>query len=100
MGKNIGTRVNLTLTDDVLAVLDRMSAVSGAGRATIIREWLETALPMMSNLAEAMEMAAAKNIDAFSVMVKSLEQAAGEADQLALDLKKKRRAAMRRKAAP
>ncbi|WP_146092239.1 ribbon-helix-helix domain-containing protein, partial [Xanthomonas vasicola] len=34
------TRVNLTLPADVVAVLDRLGKVTGAGRATIIREWL------------------------------------------------------------
>lgn len=91
------TRVNLTLPDEVIALLDRMGKVTGAGRATIIREWLIEGLPQFAQLADAIELAAQKNIDAFTVMAKTLNEAARHADQLSLDIKKSRRAAMRKR---
>lgn len=91
------TRVNLTLPDEVIDVLDRMGKATGAGRATIIREWLIEGLPQFAQLADAIDLAAQKNIDAFTVMAKTLNEAARGADQLALDMKATRRAAMRKR---
>lgn len=91
------TRVNLTLPDDVIGVLDRLGAVTGAGRATIVREWLMEALPALNELVKAAEMASQKNIDAFLVMGKVLRDLNADADQLQLDIKKTRKAAMRKK---
>ena len=91
------TRVNLTLPDEVIDVLYRMGKATGAGRATIIREWLIEGLPQFAQLADAIDLAAQKNIDAFTVMAKTLNEAARGADQLALDMKATRRAAMRKR---
>jgi hypothetical protein len=91
-------RVNLTLPDDVIRVLDRMGKVTGAGRATIIREWLVEGAPMFAEMATAMELATQKNIDAFKIIGDTLGQLSSSAGQLSLDIKKKRRAAMRKKA--
>ncbi len=91
-------RVNLTLPEDVIAVLDRMGKVTGAGRATIIREWLVEGAPMFSEMATAMELASRKNIDAFKVIGDTLGQLSSSAGQLSLDIKKQRRAAMRKRA--
>ena len=95
--RRIGERVNLTLPRDVIAVLDRLQAVTGAGRATFIREWLTEAVPQLQELARAVELAQAKNIDAFKVMGDVMGQVSNEADQLQLDIKKTRRAAMRKR---
>lgn len=98
MGYNIGTRVNLTLPDEVVRVLDRMGAVTGAGRATIIREWLIEAAPQLAQMAVALEAASKSNIDAaLRVMDRSMEQVAGQAEQLSLDIKRDRRRAMRKR---
>jgi predicted DNA-binding protein len=91
------TRVNLTLPDDVIAVLDRMSKVTGAGRATIVREWLIEASPQLGEFAKALELASKKNIDAFAVMAKVVNEASDQYDQLALNIKRDRRRAMRKK---
>lgn len=91
------TRVALTLPDEVIAVLDRMAKLTGAGRATFIREWLIEGLPMFEELATAMELASQQNIDAFKVMAKSLEQASNITGQMSLEMKKSRRAAMRKR---
>ena len=92
-----GTRVNLTLPDDVIAVLDRMGKVTGAGRATIIREWLSEAVPQLSEMARAMELASQKNIDAFKVIGDTLHELSESSGQLSLDIKRTRRAAMRKR---
>lgn len=94
-----GTRINLTLPAEVVATLDRMGAVTGAGRASIIREWLIEGHPMFDQMATALELAASKNLDAFKVMTKAVNGIAGQADQLSLDIKRTSRA-MRRKAKP
>jgi predicted DNA-binding protein len=91
------TRVALTLPDEVVEVLDRMSKVSGAGRATIVRSWLIEGLPVLQGLAEAMELASQKNVDGFRVITETLRNVVGEAEQLGLDLRPPRRAAMRRR---
>jgi predicted DNA-binding protein len=91
------TRVNLTLPDELIALLDRMTKVTGAGRATIIREWLIGFTPELAGMTQALELASKKNIDAFKVMGDVLNNASMEAGQLSLDMKNKRRAAMRKK---
>lgn len=91
------TRVNLTLPDEVIAILDRISKVTGAGRATFIRELLVDGVPMFSEMARAMELATSKNIDAFKVIGDTLKDISAQTDQLSLDIKTKRRAAMRKK---
>ncbi len=91
------TRVNLTLPDDVIAVLDRMGKVTGAGRATIIREWMVEGAPMFAEMATAMELATQKNIDAFKVIGESLGHLSNSTGQLSLEIKKQRRAAMRKR---
>jgi hypothetical protein len=75
-----------------------MGKVTGAGRATIIREWLVEGAPVFAEMATAMELATQKNIDAFKVIGDTLGQLSTSAGQLSLDIKKKRRAAMRKKA--
>ncbi|MFZ5567217.1 MAG: ribbon-helix-helix protein, CopG family [Pseudomonadota bacterium] len=97
MGQNLGTRVNLTLPDSLVAVLDRIGAVTGAGRATLIREWLMEAESGFADMAKALEMAQAKNMDAFKVLADSMRQSATQAEQLELDIRKTRRAMMRKK---
>ncbi len=89
-------RVNLSLTPELVAVLDRMGAVTGAGRATVIKEWLESAVPQLSQLADALELAAKKNVDAWKVMERSVRDAASASDQLHLDIRTQRRKAQRR----
>ncbi len=91
------TRVNLTLPDEVIAVLDRMGKVTGAGRATIVREWLIEAAPQLGEFAKALELASSRNVDAFSVMAKVLNDTSDEVGQLSLDIKRSRRRAMTKK---
>lgn len=91
------TRVNLTLPPEVVSVLDRMGKVTGAGRATIIREWLIEGAPMFAEMARAMELASSKNIDAFKVIGSVLGDMSEQSAQMSLDMKNRRRAAMRKK---
>lgn len=91
------TRVNLTLPDDLVAVLDRLGKVTGAGRATIIREWLIEGTPLFAEIARAAELAAAKNVDALKVMGEVLRDASAQTEQLELEVKRARRSAMRKR---
>lgn len=93
-----GPRVNLTLTDEAIAILDRIGTVTGTGRATILREFILEALPGLSEIARALEMAQAKNMDAFKVLAKTIDQTVSDSQQLSLDIKRTRRQ-MRRKVA-
>lgn len=98
MGRNLGTRVNLTLPDEIVVVLDRLGAVTGAGRATIIREWLTEAAPQLAHMASVMEDAQRGNVDAaLKVLGRTMDQFAGQAEQLSLDIKRDRRRAMRKR---
>lgn len=92
-----GTRVNLTLSDEVVAILDRIGAVTGAGRSTIVRELLESGLSNLSEMARALELAQGRNIDAFKVIADALRETGSEVEQLQLEVSRKRRAAMRKR---
>lgn len=93
-------RVNLSLPLDLVSILDRIGAVTGAGRATLIRELLIESKPILLDLARASELAQEKNLDAFKVLSASLDAAASQAQQMSLDIKKTRRRAMRRQFVP
>jgi len=77
--------------------LDRMGAVTGAGRATLVREFLVEALPQFSDLARALELASEKNIDAFKVLTQTVNSVTAQNNQLSLDIRKSHRAARRNK---
>lgn len=94
---NIGTRVNLTLPDDVLAAVDLMAKAGGVGRATLIKDLLHGMAPSMVEMARATELAKSKQIDALKVISDHLSQVSAQADQLNLDIRKKRRASMRKR---
>lgn len=81
-------------------MLDRMGKVTGAGRATIIREWLIEATPQLREMARAMELASAKNIDAFQVIGKALAELSDQTRAASQEAQKTRRAAMRKKTPP
>lgn len=91
-----GIRVNLTLPQDLVDTLERMSSVTGSGKASIIREFLIEAHPGLRDMATALEMAAAKNADAFKLLAKTLDQSVNQGQQLSLDIKRTSRR-MRRK---
>jgi hypothetical protein len=97
MAANQGTRVNLTLPDSLIAVLDRIGAVTGAGRATLIREWLIEAEGGFTDIAKALELARDKNMDAFKVLADTMRQSANQSEQLELDIRKTRRAMLRKR---
>lgn len=95
-----GVRVNLTLTPELVSTLDRITARTGTGRATILREMLEENLAAFVTMADALDLAAEKKLDAFTVLSRTMDDVAERAGQLSLDIKRTRRRAMRRKAAP
>lgn len=93
-----GPRVNLTLTDEAVATLDRIGAVTGAGRATVLREFILEAMPGIAEIARALELAQAKNMDAFKVLAKTIDNTVHESQQLSLNIKRTRRQMQRKKA--
>lgn len=92
-----GTRINLTIPPDVLASIDRMCALGGIGRATFIREFLTDMKGHLNGLADAMDLAKKNNIDAFKVMADTLREVSQASEQIEMDLRKQRRAAMRKR---
>lgn len=93
-----GTRVNLTLSDEVIRVLDRIGKVTGTGRATMIREILDEAAPQLAEMARALEDAQRGNVDAALRSIGATAREVSEkGQQLDLEIKRDRRRAMRKK---
>lgn len=92
-----GIRINLTLPPEVVATIDRMAKVTKAGRASIIREFLVEARPGLDEMAGALELAAAKNVDAFKLLSKTLDNSITQSQQLSLDIKRTHRRMRRKK---
>lgn len=95
--RRVGVRVNLTLPREIVETLDRIEAVTGVGRASMIREWLIEGHAGLQEMAKALELAAAKNLDAFKVLAKSIDKASSDADQLSLDIKRTHRRIRRKR---
>ncbi len=95
--RRIGIRVNLTLPEGVISVLDRIAGVTGVGRASFIREILTDGLPQFEQMAHALELAQNKNVDTYRVMAQSVRDLAAQTDQLALEIKTDRRRVMRKR---
>lgn len=89
---NQGPRVGITLTPEMDAVLTRLSVAASTGKATIIREWLEGVLPQLDQIATAIELAKAGNLDAFKVMESTLRNTMAQGEQTRLGLRRTRRA--------
>lgn len=92
-----GTRINLTLPPETVRAIDRMCEASGVGRATFIRELLVGMESHIHGLAEAVELARQNNVDAFSRMADTLREVNAQSTQLELDVRRQRRAAMRKR---
>lgn len=92
-----GTRINLTIPPETVAAIDRMCEASGVGRATFIRELLIGMEHHILGMAEAVDLAKQNNVDAFARMAATLRQVGNDADQMALDLNRTHRAAMRKR---
>lgn len=90
--------MNLTLTPEIDLVLSSLSKSLGVGKATFVRQILESSLPQLNLMAEAAAKVTQKNIpDGLGLLSEALHQASGMAEQAQLDLKRTRRAAMRRR---
>lgn len=90
--------MNLTLTPELDLVLSSLSKSLGVGKATFVRQVLDAALPQLNLMAEAAAKVTQQNIpDGLGLLAEALQQASGMADQAQLDLKRTRRAAMRRR---
>ena len=92
-----GTRINLTIPPETVAAIDRMCEASGVGRATFIRELLIGMEGHIIGLAESVELAKRNHIDAFGRMADTLRDVANVSHQLELDVRRQRRAAMRKR---
>jgi metal-responsive CopG/Arc/MetJ family transcriptional regulator len=95
--RRTGIRVNLTLPREVVDVLDRITKVTGVGRASFIRELLQDGLPQFQQMAHALELAKNKNVDVYRVMAETARDLSDSVDQLSLDIKTDRRRAMRKR---
>lgn len=91
-----GPRVNLTLDADLVDILDRMGRITGAGKATLIKGWLEGMKPQLKQLLRALELAEQQNVDAVEAATDVLQKLAEDSSQMTLDLEKKGRS-LRRK---
>lgn len=92
-----GPRVNLTLTPELDRLLDRISAATGTGKATFVREILLGAMPQLEQMASALELVQSKQIpEGLAHMARALRDASGAVEQQELELTKLRRAARRK----
>ena len=95
-----GVRVNLTLTLETVSILDRMGAVTGAGRATILREMIEEGAPQLAQMATALEHAHSQRpADALKLLAQAVDSMNTQTGQMSLDIKRTRRRAMRKRPA-
>lgn len=92
-----GTRINLTIPPETVRAIDRMCDASGVGRATFIRELLIGMEGHIDGLAQSVELAKKNNLDAFSKMADTLRDVSNTSAQLELDVRRQRRAAMRKR---
>ena len=79
-------RLQIALPPDVDDALVRLHRISGKPQATIVRELLSDMVPVVLELAEAMEHATASPRESFAKLQKVLDQATVEARQAQLDL--------------
>ena len=91
-------RLHVTLTPELETVLGDLSALTGKGQATILREFLVGALPGLQAFAGALrDLQGGKRDQVVEQMLGTLDQAVSEGRQLSLAMKQKRR---RRKRVP
>lgn len=86
-----GIRINLTLPPGLVSEIDRIAALTDSARATVIREWLVTATPGISEMADTLALAKTNQQKALQVLQETLIGASNDAHQLALDIKQTRR---------
>ena len=91
-----GPRVNLTLSPEMDALLGRIAAATGTGKASFVRQWLEQMRPQLVGLVEALEQVAEGNIDGLLTMQKAVRSAVQMGQQAELNLGKTRRVLRRR----
>jgi hypothetical protein len=92
-----GPRIGLTVTPELLAVLQRISDATGTGKASFITQWLLESLPALTQLATALELAKNKNADSFLIIEKVLRENSEDSAQLALQIQATRRRVPRSK---
>ena len=53
---NRSPRIQVTLSPEVMAILDELSSLTGQGKATIVSGMMSEALPMLHGLADALRL--------------------------------------------
>lgn len=98
MGKNIGTRVNLTLPPELVGEIDRISAAINKPRARIIRSWLIEGMPIWKQVADALETVQENEAEGLKMIGSVLNVTGETAQQMSLDIKNTRRRLKRKNA--
>lgn len=83
-------RIQVITVAPVRSALERISAATGQRMGTIVREFLEEALPALESMADALEMVPKSPGEALARMSRTLSEATANAQQLGLDLDQKR----------
>lgn len=83
-------RLQVVTIPPVRAALERISAVTGDRMGSIVREYLEAALPGLEAMADALEMVPKNPGEALARMSRTLSDAVGDAQQQGLFLDEKR----------
>lgn len=98
MGKNIGTRVNLTLAPELVDVIDRIGVCIKKPRASVIKGWLIEGHPIWLEVAEALEAAKKNEAEGLRRVAGVLNITGSHAQQMSLDIKNTRRRLKRKNA--
>jgi predicted DNA-binding protein len=87
-GKTIEKRIGLSPTPRVAACLRELSELTGKPVATIVREMLEEAAPVLESTIQALRLVKTKPRQAVAAMDRVMTNLVGQAQQAQLDLDK------------
>lgn len=83
-------RLQVITIQPVRSALERISAVTGSSMGSIVRDFLEEAVPGLEAMAEALEMVPKSPGEALARMSRALNEAQVYAQQTSFDLDEKR----------
>ena len=86
MKKKAQTRLNVSLTPESRAALERFSASTGIAAAQLIRSIMHDAIPIIDAMTQAMSIAKTAPQEAADLMTSQLLSATAKATQASLDL--------------
>jgi hypothetical protein len=87
-----GPRINLTVPPELDALLGRIAAGMGTGKASVVTRFMVESIEGLTAVAEAIELAKQGNVDSLKLVEKALDNSAAHSQQLSLSISKKRRA--------